>query len=140
MSYLPFPFKKNGILIFKNPGSEKTDTSLSVEIAESTMELFQALSYRKLMDFREPLLLNFPDPHQQNFVMLDNNFSVKVITVGCDNVITNIYNQEKKSNRGYFIKSFTDLKMVILSNPEVDICCKYDIQKKHTTVELVSYI
>lgn len=140
MSYLHFPFKMSGILIFKNTGSEKTGTSLSVEIAESTMEIFQALSYRELKDFREPLLLNFPDPRQQNFVMLDYNFSVQVITIGSDNVVNNIYNHEKKSNRGYFIKSFTDLKMVILSNPEVDICCKYDIQKNHTTVELVSHI
>lgn len=140
MSYLHFPFKKSGILIFKNPDSEKTAISFPVEIAESTMEIFQALSYRESSDFRKPLLLNFPEPYQQNFVMLDYNFSVQVITVGCDNVVNNIYDLEKKSNRGYFIKLFSGLKMAILIKPGDDICRKANIQKKHTTIELVTHI
>ncbi|MCX6259917.1 MAG: hypothetical protein NTY95_03645 [Bacteroidia bacterium] len=85
MGYLHFTFEKNGVLIIKNPSSENTDTSLFTEIAESTMEISQALSYRDLKDFRYPLLLNFTDPNQQNFVMMDCHFSVQVITVGWDN-------------------------------------------------------
>ena len=113
MSYLHFPFEKSGVLVFRNPGSEEADKTISAETAASTMEIFQALSYRELEDFRDPLLLNFTDPDQQNFVMLDFNFSVQVITVGLDNVVNNIYRLERKSHRGYFIKSFSGLKMAI---------------------------
>jgi hypothetical protein len=69
-------------------------------VTETILKHFCSLSYRELKDFRKPLLLNFPDPYQQNFVMLDYNFFVQVITVGCDNVINNIPDQDT----GGFVK------------------------------------
>lgn len=140
MDHLHFPFGKSGVLIFKNPGSERKDISLFAEIAESTMEIFQALSYRELKDFRYPLLLNFTAPYQQSFVMMDWNFSVQIITVGWDNVVNNIYDHKKKSHKGRFIKSFSDLKMALLTRPADDIWHTFNIQKNHTIVGLVHHI
>jgi uncharacterized membrane protein (UPF0127 family) len=110
--HLPFPFSKKATIQLTT--GKKTQI-IECELASSVIEIFQSLCFRKKNQFKQPLLLKFENPLQQNFSR--QTFSFDVIQVCFDyesGLAKKIAPIRKSSGKAAFVQSFAEFSYVLL--------------------------
>lgn len=110
--HLPFPFSKKAIVRLT---TGKKTLIVECELASSVIEIFQSLCFRKKNQFKQPLLLKFENPLQQNFSR--QTFSFDVIQVCFDyesGLAKKIAPIRKSSGKAAFVQSFAEFSYVLL--------------------------
>ena len=118
MKSLQFPFNKSIALSIIN---DSIVNQLECELANTDLEIFQSLNYRKEKYFKKPLALKFSNPLAKSFSKQSFEFPVEQITVDYKNnvvkSIATIYPNTDKSNLNIIqnLTSYTDYSLVILA-------------------------
>jgi uncharacterized membrane protein (UPF0127 family) len=117
MKSLQFPFNKSIALSIIN---DSIVNQLECELANTDLEIFQSLNYRKEKYFKKPLALKFSNPLAKSFTKQSFEFPVEQITVDYKNnvvkSIATIYpNTHKLNITNQNLTSYTDYSLVILA-------------------------
>jgi hypothetical protein len=114
MDKQPFPFRNACFISFSKDW--KQYAPLEVEEAVTDPEIYQALNYRSLLQFRKPLLLHFNKFDVQTPVWFGFSFDVEVIVVGLNGVIEKIYEMPRyREGAGVFLQFFSGYTYAILA-------------------------
>ena len=118
MKSLQYPFNKSIALSIIN---DSIVNQLECELANTDVEIFQSLNYRKEKYFKKPLALHFSNPLAKSFSKQSFEFPVEQITVDYKNnivkSIATIYPITYELNKNIFqnLTSYTDYSLVILA-------------------------
>ena len=133
MKHLSFPFINTCDLQLKTKVAEKV---ITCELAESVIEIFQSLNFRKAKDFTIPLVLKIENANIQSFVLTNYLFPVEHICVNEINMVDKTYTQFVSKTTAPFVQSFSGFKFIILA--PVGFIKKYIIKEKQTTISLIN--
>ena len=133
MKHLSFPFINTCDLQLKTKVAEKV---ITCELAESIIEIFQSLNFRKAKDFTIPLVLKIENPNIQSFVLTNYFFPVEHICVDEYNIVDKTYTQFVSKTTAPFVQSFSAFKLIVLA--PVGFVKKYKIKEKETTTSLIN--
>ena len=132
MKHLSFPFINTCELQLKTKVAEKV---ITCELAESVIEIFQSLNFRKTKDFTVSLVLKIENPNIQSFVLTNYFFPVEHICIDEHNIVDKTYTQFVSKTTAPFVQSFSAFKLILLS--PVGLIKKYKIKEKDTTISLI---
>ena len=133
MKHLSFPFINTCELQLKTKVSEKV---ITCELAESVIEIFQSLNFRKTKDFTIPLVIKIENPNIQSFVLTNYFFPVEHVCIDEHNIVDKTYTQFVSKTTAPFVQSFSAFKFIILA--PVGFLKKYKIKEKETTASLIN--
>lgn len=118
MQALSYPFSKSIQLKISN---DTVVNQVECELANSDLEIFQSLNYRKKKHFNKPLALLFSNPLAKSFSKQAFEFPVEQIVVDYKNntvkSIDTIYPELTKQTKNPFdtFKAYSDCSLVILA-------------------------
>ncbi len=133
MKHLSFPFINTCELQLKTNVAEKV---ITCELAESVIEIFQSLNFRKANDFTIPLVLKIEYANIQSFVLTNYFFPVEHICIDEHNIVDKTYTQFVSKTTAPFVQSFSGFKLIVLA--PVGFVKKYKIKEKETTTSLIN--
>ena len=133
MKHLSFPFINTCELQLKTKVAEKV---ITCELAESVVELFQSLNFRKAKDFTVPLVLKIENPNIQSSVLTNYFFPVEHICIDENNIVDKTYTQFVSKTTAPFVQSFSGFKLIVLA--PVGFVKKYKVKEKETTTSLIN--
>ena len=133
MKHLSFPFINTCDLQLKTKVAEKV---ITCELAESVIEIFQSLNFRKAKDFTIPLVLKIENPNIQSFVLTNYFFPVEHICIDENDIVDKTYTQFVAKTTAPFVQSFSGFKLIVLA--PVGFLKKYKIKEKETTTSLIN--
>ena len=133
MKHLSFPFINTCDLQLKTKVAEKV---ITCELAESVIEIFQSLNFRKAKDFTIPLVLKIENTNIQSFVLTNYSFQVEHICIDEKNMVDKTYTQFVSKTTASFVQSFSAFKFIILA--PVGFIKKYKIKEKDTIISLIN--
>ena len=133
MKHLSFPFINTCELQLKTKVAEKV---IACELAESVIEIFQSLNFRKAQDFTIPVVLKIENPNIQSFVLTNYFFPVEHVCIDEYNIVGKTYTQFVSKTTAPFVQSFSAFKLIILA--PVGFVKKYKIKEKETTATLIN--
>ena len=133
MKHLSFPFINTCDLQLKTKVAEKV---ITCELAESVIEIFQSLNFRKTKDFTIPLVIKIENPNIQSFVLTNYFFPVEHVCIDEHNIVDKTYTQFVSKTTAPFVQSFSAFKFIILA--PVGFVKKYKIKEKETTISLIN--
>ena len=133
MKHLSFPFNNTCELLLRTKDAEKV---ITCELAESVIEIFQSLNFRKAKDFTIPLVLKIENANIQSFVLTNYFFTVEHICVDENNIVDKTYTQFVSNATAPFVQSFSVFKFIILA--PVGFIKKYKIKEKDTIISLIN--
>ena len=133
MKNLSFPFSNTCELLLRTKDAEKV---ITCELAESVIEIFQSLNFRKAKDFTIPLVLKIENHNIQSFVLTNYFFPVEHICIDEHHIVDKTYTQFVSKTTAPFVQSFSAFKLIILS--PVGFIKKYKIIEKETTISLIN--
>lgn len=110
--HLQFPFESNCLIKIKN---EKQIEKVTCELAESVIEIFQSLNFRKENDFNIPLILQFKNPNVQSYVLFNYNFAVEHICIDTEGKVVKSYLQPDNKSSATFIHAYSSYNFIILA-------------------------
>ena len=111
MKHLPIPFEEKGIIeIFKN---EKSILRINVELASSSIEHYQALSFRQELS-NGGLAFVFENPNLPSLVNTKVPFAVDTIQLDEAGEITHIGSLSPYNSDGVFTTSFQTKFLLML--------------------------
>lgn len=113
MSQLNTPFEQTTSLILS---TGKQRLKIKTELATSDIEIFQALNYRTIKEFTQPLTLKFSNPLAQSFVKF--NFSFPVEMIAMDYLTHKVKKTQfipAKKEGGAFIQGFSEYSIVVFA-------------------------
>jgi len=131
--HLPFPFSKKATIQLTT--GKKTQI-IECELASSVIEIFQSLCFRKKNQFKQPLLLKFENPLQQNFSR--QTFSFDVIQVCFDyetGLAKKITPIRKSSGKAAFVQSFAEFSFVLLLPPKAQLVRSIVVNQTKISIE-----
>ena len=133
MKHLSFPFVNTCDLQLKTKVAEKV---ITCELAESVIEIFQSVNFRKAKDFTNPLVLKIENPNIQSFVLTNYFFPVEHICIDENDIVDKTYTQFVAKTTAPFVQSFSGFKLIVLA--PVGFLKKYKIKEKETTTSLIN--
>lgn len=133
MKHLSFPFINTCDLQLKTKVAEKV---ITCELAESVIEIFQSVNFRKAKDFTNPLVLKIENPNIQSFVLTNYFFPVEHICIDENDIVDKTYTQFVAKTTAPFVQSFSGFKLIVLA--PVGFLKKYKIKEKETTTSLIN--
>ena len=132
MSYLSFPFEKSATLIIKTGATKKT---ISVEVANSEIEIFQSLCYREIKDFKNPLALRFTNHLVQSLSLQEFTFDAEQILVEAEsNVVRGVQFIKKSKFQGKNIQSYAGFSLAIIA--PIGFAKKFGIALNKTIINI----
>jgi hypothetical protein len=133
MKHLSFPFINTCDLQLKTKVAEKV---ITCELAESVIEIFQSLNFRKAKGFTTPLVLKIENANIQSFVLTNYFFSVEHICIEEHSIVDKTYTQFVSKTTAPFVQSFSGFKLIVLA--PVGFIKKYKIKEKETIISLIN--
>ncbi|MDQ6757500.1 MAG: hypothetical protein M3004_11255 [Bacteroidota bacterium] len=131
--HLKFPFSQTCLIQIRK---KKIEKSVTCELAQSVIEIFQSLKFREKKDFIIPLVLKFENPNIQSFVLSDYAFSVEHICIDENNIVDKLYTQPFSKIEATFIQGYSSFKFIILA--PVGFIKDYKIEEKTTAISLIN--
>lgn len=129
---LSFPFQDSCTITITH--SDGSVAEADCEKASSTIEIFQALNYRKENDFCRPMVLEFDNPNRQSYVWMNAAFERECVCVDVDNKVVAMYLQRASTGEAPFVQGFSSYKFVILA--PVGFCSTYRITNESVTISI----
>ena len=126
--HLPFPFKDKCYITIDNSKS----SYIECELAESVIEVFQSLNFRKEQEFTVPLFIIFENPNVQSYVLCNYDFAVEHICVNIEGNVAKSYLQPASTSKASFIHAYSSYRFIILA--PVGFIKKYNI-KNQTSIK-----